>query len=105
LNLRSRHPQVLQCPLELVTIGHQTIELLDHFPATGVDSHLAIARRSWVTPATLCGFFKRATGRIVTEYVPELRVGAAAQLLISAELSAREIALRVGSENYANFSQ
>jgi len=55
--------------------------------------------------SSLCRFFKRATGRTMTEYVNELRIGAAAQLLTSTGLSTLEIALRVGFENYSNFNR
>jgi AraC-like DNA-binding protein len=55
--------------------------------------------------ASLCRFFKRATGRTMTEYVNELRVGAAAQLLTSTDLSILEIALQVGFEDYSHFNR
>jgi transcriptional regulator GlxA family with amidase domain len=55
--------------------------------------------------ASLCRFFKRATGRTMTAYVNELRVGAAAQLLISTDESVLEIAFRVGFGNYSNFNR
>ena len=55
--------------------------------------------------ASLCRFFKRATGRTMTAYVNELRVGAAAQLLTNTDLSILEICFRVGFGNYSNFNR
>jgi len=52
---------------------------------------------------SLCRFFKRATGRTMTNYVNELRLGLASELLTNTDLSILEIALRVGFENYSHF--
>jgi AraC-like DNA-binding protein/mannose-6-phosphate isomerase-like protein (cupin superfamily) len=55
--------------------------------------------------ASLCRFFKRATGRTMTAYLNELRVGAAAQLLINTNDSILDIGFRVGFGNYSNFNR
>jgi AraC-like DNA-binding protein len=55
--------------------------------------------------AALCRFFKRATGRTMTAYLNELRVGAAAQLLVNTDKSILEICHRVGFGNYSNFNR
>jgi AraC-like DNA-binding protein len=55
--------------------------------------------------ATLCRFFKRSTGRTMTEYINELRVSAAAQLLIHTDESVLDIGFRVGFGNYSNFNR
>jgi transcriptional regulator GlxA family with amidase domain len=55
--------------------------------------------------ASLCRFFKRAAGRTMNAYVNELRVGAAAQLLIDTDESILEIGFRVGFGNYSNFNR
>jgi AraC-like DNA-binding protein len=55
--------------------------------------------------ASLCRFFKRATGRTMTAYLNELRVGAAAQLLINTDDTVLEIGFRVGFGNYSNFNR
>jgi AraC-like DNA-binding protein len=52
---------------------------------------------------SLCRFFKRATGRTLTTYVNELRIGTASELLTHTDLSVLEIALRVGFDNYSYF--
>lgn len=55
--------------------------------------------------ASLCRFFKRATGRTMTTYLNELRVGAAAQLLTTTDLSVLDIGFQVGFGNYSNFNR
>jgi len=55
--------------------------------------------------SSMCRFFKRATGRTLTKYVNEMRIGAASELLISTDCNVLEIAFRVGFENYAYFSR
>lgn len=64
-----------------------------------------LSKRLQMDQASLCRFFRRATGRTMTEYLNELRVGAAAQLLIDTDASALEIAFRVGFGNYSNFNR
>jgi AraC-like DNA-binding protein len=64
-----------------------------------------LSRRFHMEQASLCRFFKRATGRTMTAYLNELRVGAAAQLLLDTDESVLEIAFRVGFGNYSNFNR
>jgi AraC-like DNA-binding protein len=64
-----------------------------------------LARGLQTSQAALCRFFKRATGRTMTQYVNEIRVGAAAQLLKSTDQSILEIAFKVGFGNYSNFNR
>jgi AraC-like DNA-binding protein len=65
----------------------------------------ALANRLHMDLASLCRFFKRATGRTMTAYVNELRVGAAAQLLTTTDLSVLDIGFQVGFGNYSNFNR
>jgi transcriptional regulator GlxA family with amidase domain len=65
----------------------------------------ALANQIHVDLASLCRFFKRATGRTMTSYVNELRVAAAAQLLRDTDLSVLEIGFSVGFGNYSNFNR
>ena len=77
--------------------------LNDHF---GDEIDFAdLAERLHMDQASLCRFFKRATGRTMTAYLNELRVGAAAQLLIDTDKSVLEIGFRVGFGNYSNFNR
>jgi AraC-like DNA-binding protein len=69
-----------------------------------IDYH-ELARSVHMDLASLCRFFKRATGRTMTTYVNELRVAAAAQLLRETDLNILEVGLRVGFGNYSNFNR
>ncbi len=64
-----------------------------------------LAANLYMKQASLCRFFKRATGRTMTQYVNEIRVGAAAQLLTGTDLSILEIGFNVGFGNYSNFNR
>ena len=64
-----------------------------------------LAREVHMDLASLCRFFKRATGRTMTTYVNELRVAAAARLLQETDLSVLEVGLRAGFGNYSNFNR
>jgi AraC-like DNA-binding protein len=55
--------------------------------------------------AGLCRFFRRATGRTLTTYLNELRVGAATQLLVETDESILNICFQVGFGNYSNFNR
>jgi AraC-like DNA-binding protein len=64
-----------------------------------------LARELRVDQTSLCRFFKRATGRTMTAYVNELRVGAASELLMDTDESVLDIGFRVGFGNYSNFNR
>lgn len=64
-----------------------------------------LSNRFHMAQPTLCRFFKRATGRTLTTYLNELRVGAAAQLLMHTDESILNICFRVGFGNYSNFNR
>ena len=63
----------------------------------------ALAERFHMDQASLCRFFKRATGRTLTTYLNEYRLGAASQLIVQTDASLLEIAFQVGFGNYSNF--
>lgn len=86
----------------------QRIELI----CTYLNSHfeeqidfVALSHKVCMNHASLCRFFKRATGRTMSAYVNELRVGAAAQLLADTDLSIVDICFKIGFGNYSNFSR
>jgi AraC-like DNA-binding protein len=64
-----------------------------------------LAHRIHMDLASLCRFFKRATGRTMTAYVNELRIATAAQLLRETDLSVLEAGFRAGFGNYSNFNR
>lgn len=72
---------------------------------TGEIEFASLAKRFHMDQASLCRFFKRATGRTMTAYLNELRIGAAAQLLINTNDSILDIGFRVGFGNYSNFNR
>jgi AraC-like DNA-binding protein len=65
----------------------------------------ALSTRLNIDQASLCRLFKRATGRTMTEYVNEIRVAAAAQLLVNTDESLIDICFQVGFGNYSHFSR
>jgi AraC-like DNA-binding protein len=82
------------------------IEKICHYLENHVDEKIdftELASRIHMDQTSLCRFFKRATGRTMTAYVNELRLGIASELLISTDLNILEIALRVGYDNYSYF--
>lgn len=66
---------------------------------------IQLADRFHMAQAALCRFFKRSTGRTLTTYLNELRVGAATQLLLETDESILDICFRVGFGNYSNFNR
>jgi AraC-like DNA-binding protein len=56
-------------------------------------------------PPAFCRFFKRATGRTVTEYTNELRIGRACRLLVESDRSIMDICFDVGFQNVSNFNR
>jgi AraC-like DNA-binding protein len=64
-----------------------------------------LASKLHMSLASLCRFFKRATGRTMTQYVNEIRVSAAAQLLTNTDRSILDIGFDVGFGNYSNFNR
>jgi AraC-like DNA-binding protein len=86
----------------------QRIDAICHYLNENFGEEIDFAKlsaRFHMDQASLCRFFKRAAGRTMTAYVNELRVGAAAQLLIDTDESILEIGFRVGFGNYSNFNR
>jgi AraC-like DNA-binding protein len=86
----------------------QRIDAICHYMNEHFEEEIDFATfsdRFHMNQASLCRFFKRATGRTMTAYLNELRVGAAAQLLTNTDESILEICLNVGFGNYSNFNR
>ena len=62
-----------------------------------------VASVAHLSPSAFARFFKRMTGRTLTEYLHYLRVGLACQLLMATDLPIIEVGMRSGFNNPANF--
>jgi AraC-like DNA-binding protein len=67
-------------------------------------AHQDLARLAGLSPAALSKFFRRTTGRTITEFINEVRVGEVARLLIDTTHNVSEIAYACGFESLANFN-
>jgi AraC-like DNA-binding protein len=65
----------------------------------------AIAEHIHVSQPTLCRLFKRALGKSVLEYVTELRIGHACNLLTETSLPITNIAMESGYNTLSNFNR
>jgi AraC-like DNA-binding protein len=52
-----------------------------------------------------CKFFKRATGLTVTDYLNDIRIGNACELLVESDLQIKEIAYQVGFQSLTYFNR
>lgn len=64
-----------------------------------------LAKIAAMNPAAFSRFFKSATGRTVTDYLNELRIGQACRLLIDTDLSMLDVCYRSGFANVSNFNR
>lgn len=64
-----------------------------------------VARVANLSPPACSRFIHRTIGRTLTEYLNELRVGAACQLLAETDRQVAEIAIACGYPNLANFNR
>ncbi len=85
-------------PLQAV---QRTLEMRYHEPLT---LH-ALAEQAQLSPAYLCRAFKKRFGRAPMDYQCELRIRAARNLLLSTNLSCKDIGARVGFCDVYTFSK
>lgn len=63
-----------------------------------------IAEEVFLTPNYISLLFKKETGRTITDYITQIRIGKAKELLLTTDLKVMEISERVGYENPHYFS-
>jgi AraC-like DNA-binding protein len=64
-----------------------------------------VASAASLTPSAFSRFFRAVVGRTFTDYLNDLRIGAAQRLLVSSDLPIAAIAARVGFNSLANFNR
>lgn len=76
-----------------------------HAHATETVSMAQLADEAALSVGAFHRFFKRHTGMTVLDYVAQLRIGMACQLLISTDRPVRLVALEAGYQNIAHFNR
>lgn len=56
-------------------------------------------------PAAFCRFFKEKTGKSLSEYVNDMRIGYACRLIIEGKMSVSQISYESGFNNLSNFNR
>jgi len=67
--------------------------------------HEDIARDAAMSLSAFCHYFKRVTGRTLTDFINEVRIGHASRLLIETDQPVSKIAFDSGFESLSNFNQ
>ena len=62
-----------------------------------------VAQQFGITTSYLCRIIKQQIGMSYKEYITELRIAKAKELLFERELSLSEVCMRVGYTNVSNF--
>ncbi len=68
-------------------------------------SHATLAEISGMNPSAFSRFFKQATGRTVSDYINELRIGLACRLLVDTDESVLNVSIDAGFANVSNFNR
>ncbi len=74
-----------------------------HF--TGELDHHEIARDAGMSHSAFCHYFKRVTGRTLTDFINEIRIGHARTLLAQTDQTIAEVASASGYETLSNFNR
>lgn len=67
--------------------------------------HEAIARRAGMSLSAFCHYFKRVTGRTLSDFIKEVRIGHVRKLLIDTDEGIAQIAYASGFESLSNFNR
>jgi AraC-like DNA-binding protein len=108
---RSDNIRQLASPGYRPTLNHATHDRLDevcrylhaHYPEPIILGD--VARVAHLSPAACSRFIRRTMGRTLTEYLNELRIGAACRLLAETDRQVADIATASGYPNLANFNR
>ena len=77
--------------------------IFKHF--AGRLNHQDIAQVTGMSLSAFCHYFKRVTGRTLTDFVTEVRVGHARRLLIETNDGIAQVAYASGFESLSNFNR
>lgn len=94
-------PSVDELAAERISSAYRYI--FDHL-SSPLD-HAEIARRAGMSQSGFCHYFRRVTGRTVSDFTNEVRVGHASKLLIDTKQRISEIAYASGYETLSNFNR
>jgi AraC-like DNA-binding protein len=67
--------------------------------------HEEIARRAGMSSSAFCHYFKRVTGRTLSDFINEVRIGNARKLLMDTDDGIAQIAYGSGFESLSNFNR
>ncbi|WP_310821128.1 AraC family transcriptional regulator [Stratiformator vulcanicus] len=68
-------------------------------------SHEELASHACMNPSAFSRFFKQSTGKTLTEYLNELRIGLACRLLMDSDMSILDVSLEAGFANVSYFNR
>ncbi|CAH1221737.1 HTH-type transcriptional activator RhaR [Paenibacillus auburnensis] len=92
---------------EKSAVGTRVSAIMDYIQTHYMDKSLTtqqIADNTYLTQTYLCALFKKETGKTVNEYVTELRITKAKELLQNRRLKLYEVALAIGITDSNYFS-
>jgi AraC-like DNA-binding protein len=72
---------------------------------TGHIDHGEMARNAAMSASAFSRYFRRMTGRTVSEFVNEVRIGHARRMLIETDKTVSEVAFASGFESLSNFNR
>ena len=67
--------------------------------------HHQIAQDAGMSHSAFCHYFKRVTGRTLTDFINDVRIGHARRLLLESDQTVAEIAYASGYETLSNFNR
>ena len=67
--------------------------------------HQEIARTVGMSLSAFCHYFKRVTGRTLSDFIKEVRIGHARKLLLETDATVAETAYASGFESLSNFNR